>query len=109
MTRFKQGLSKSSISKALSIGVLAMVVSFGTAATLNPASAQTRRQSPSQVLGNGISISTGNAAGGTSVRASMSVSADRLPTSGNSNRVRGHRDYSNRFGDRGFVVEVMRF
>ena len=109
MTRFNQGLSRGSIARSLSIGAIAMAIAFGTAATFDRASAQTRRQSPSQVLGNGISISTGNAAGGTSVRASMSASANRLQTSGGGSRIRGHRDYSNRFGDRGFLVEVVRF
>ncbi|MEM9535886.1 MAG: hypothetical protein AAGA40_09495 [Cyanobacteria bacterium P01_E01_bin.45] len=93
----------------LNVAVFAMVATFGVTVTFNSANAQTRRQPPSQVLGNGISISTGNAAGGTSVRASMSAAANRLQTSERGNRVRGYRDYSNRFGDRGFLVEVYRY
>ena len=93
----------------LSCIACAMVAILGTATTVDRADAQARRQSPSQVLGNGISISTGNAAGGTSVRASISARANRLQTSENSNRVRGYREYSNRFGDRGFLVEVYRY
>ncbi|MEM9568924.1 MAG: hypothetical protein AAF974_11515 [Cyanobacteria bacterium P01_E01_bin.34] len=93
----------------LNVAVFAIVVTLGVAVTFDRANAQARRQPPSQVLGNGISISTGNAAGGTSVRASMSTTANRLQTSGNGNRIRGYRDYSNRFGDRGFLVEVYRY
>ncbi|MGK7911030.1 MAG: hypothetical protein AB4050_06020 [Synechococcus sp.] len=92
-----------------SVVTIAVVVALGTGATFDSAAAQTRRQASSQALGNGMSISTGNAAGGTSIRASMSATASRLRTSESSNRVRGYREYSNRFGDRGFLVEVHRY
>ena len=92
----------------LSIGAIATLATFGPA-TIGTAVAQTARQPASQVLGNGISVSTGTAAGGISTRASMSATANRVRTSESGNRVRGYRDYSNRFGDRGFLVEVARF
>lgn len=88
------------------------VLGLAATATLmasGPVLAQTNRQPGSQVLGNGISVSTGSASGGTVTRASMSATANRLQTSETRNRLRGYREYSNRFGDRGFLIEVARY